>query len=133
MAPRNLQIGYNGTFVAFTDFADEDLPRSILQQATLEFSGLGAAYSSGTAKKQRRIWAVAAYGTISQWNTLMQIFGAWDQARVSGSNIAEVIVVDNLLGSAINTLGFFTTAPSISKLAPGNNSIYLISFGITET
>jgi hypothetical protein len=133
MAPRNLQVGYSGTFVAFTDFAGEDLPRSILQQATLDFSGLGAAYSSGTAKKQRRIWAVAAYGSLTQWNTLMQIFDAWDAARVTGTNIAEVIVVDNLLGSTVTTLGFFTTAPTIAKVAPGNNQIYLISFGITET
>lgn len=133
MSAATLTIAYGSNSVSFDQFGDDNLPRSILQQANLEFSPLGTAYSTGVAKKQKRIWAVSAFGTVSQWNTLMTIFDAWDEERVTGSNIAEVTVTDNLLGSSITATAFFTTPPSISKVAPGNNQIFIISFGLTET
>lgn len=133
MTAKSIQILYSSYSVSFTEFSEDSLPRSILSQATLEFSGLGAPYSSGVAKRQRRIWSVAAYGEISQWNALMNIFEAWDNDRVTGSNVAEVTIIDSLLGTPITAYGFFTSAPTIAKVAPGNNRIFLIAFGLTET
>lgn len=133
MSAATLTIAYGSDSVSFSQFGSDDLPRSILQQASLEFSPLGTAYSTGIAKKQKRIWAVSAFGTVAQWTTLMTIFDAWDEERVTGSNIAEVTITDNLLGGTVTATAFFTTAPSISKVAPGNNEIFAISFGLTET
>lgn len=133
MTANSIQVSYLSFSVSFTDFSDDSLPRSILEQASLEFSGLGAPYASGVAKRQRRIWSIAAFGQISQWNALMNIFEKWDNDRVTGSNIAEVTIVDNLLGTPVAAYGFFTSAPTISKVAPGNNKVFLMAFGITET
>lgn len=128
----SISIGYNTTTVSFDQFSGDDLPRSYLSQATLDFSALGVAYSTGSTKRQRKIWAVAAVGTIQQWNNLVIIFEQWDLDRSRGSNVAAVTIQDTLLGSNINTFGFFTTAPTLGKLSPGNNTLFVISFAITE-
>lgn len=127
-----LSVGYGTDTVSFTNFSGDDLPRSVVDQAALNFSSLGVAYSSGSVRKQRKLWSVAAIGTLAQWNTLSSIFDAWDTERASGSGQALVTVQDTLLGANITSYGFFTANPTLTKLAPGNNTLFIISFGITE-
>ena len=127
-----LSVGYGSNTVSFTSFSGEDLPRTVVDQAGLNFSSLGVAYSTGSVRKQRKLWSVAAVGTLDQWNDLLAIFDAWDTERASGSGQALVTVQDTLLGANITALGFFTANPSLAKLSPGNNTLFIISFGITE-
>jgi hypothetical protein len=135
----SLTISYGSDSVAFTDFSGDELPSSILGQASLEFSQIGLGYSTGPARTQRRIWAVATYATSAQIATLNTIFTAWDTARSTSLNTAVVNVVDNLLREktgntsipTVTTTAFFTTPPTVS-LVGRSNEIYLLSFGLTE-
>ena len=135
----SITVSYGSDSVAFTDFSGDDLPGSVLGQANLQFSQIGLGYSTGPARRQRYIWAVATYATSAQIATLNDIFTAWDAARSSSLNTATVNVVDNLLREktgntdipAISTTAFFTTPPTVS-LVGRSNEIYLLSFGLTE-
>ena len=132
MAAGDLTINYGATTVVFDQFSGDDLPRAYLGQASLEFSALGTGYGAGPAKRQRRIWSVAAYATTAQVTNLFIIFDAWDTARATGTNTAEVNIQDELFGTLLSAKGFFTDPPKISKLGPGNNKIFLLTFALTE-
>lgn len=133
MAVGDLTIAYSTTSVVFDQFSGDDLPRAYVSQASLDFSILGAGYSSGPARRQRKIWTVAAYATTTQCSTLLNIFNAWDNARATGSNLAEVDITDELFGSTVTAKGFFTDPPVITKVSGGNNRLFLITFALTET
>lgn len=133
MAAGQLTISYSTSSVSFDKFSGEDLPRAYLGQASLEFSALGAGYSTGPSKKQRKIWSIATYATKQQCVDLLSIFEAWDAERATGVDVAEVTVVDELFGSAITTNAFFTDPPVISKLGSGNSVNFLLTFALTET
>ena len=135
----SITISYGSDSVVFTDFSGDDLPGQTLGQASLEFTQIGVGYAQGPARRQRKIWAIAAYASSAQIATLNTIFDAWDNARAGSVNAALVNVVDNLLRErtgnasipAVSTTAFFTTPPNIS-LVGGSNTTYLISFGLTE-
>lgn len=132
MALGDFTITYGSTTVTFDEFSGEELPRSILGQASLEFSQVGAGYATGPAKRQRRIWTIAAYASHQQCVDTLAIFDAWDAVRATGANTAEVDIQDELFGSTVLAKGFFSTPPSISLLGAGNQSTYLLTFGLTE-
>jgi len=125
--------------VVFTDFSGDDLPGTVLGQATLEFSQIGLGYAQGPARTQRKIWAIATYATSAQIATLNTIFTAWDTERATSLNTAVVSIYDDLLrektgNSSIPityTDAFFTTPPTVS-LVGRSNEIFLLSFGLTE-
>ena len=135
----SITVSYGSNSVEFTDFSGDDLPGQTLGQASLEFTQIGLGYSQGAARRQRKIWAIAAFATPAQIATLNTIFDAWDLARSTSVNNALVNVVDDLLREktgdtnipAVSTTAFFTTPPSVS-LVGASNSLYLISFGLTE-
>lgn len=118
--------------VYFTHFADDQLPLAVISQASLEFTQLGLGYATGPARKQRKIWNVSAYVDQTQWSDLLSVFNSWDAQRATGSNTATVTVVDGLLGSSITTKAFFTDNPTLTKVAPGNNVIFIVNFALTE-
>lgn len=127
-----VRISYSSTTLDFTHFASEELPVSTLQQADLEFSQIGVGYASGPVKRQRKVWTISAYVDKTQWNTLQSIYSSWDNARASGSNLATVSVVDTILGQSFSSTAFFTSAPTLTKVAPGNNFIFITDFVLTE-
>lgn len=135
----SITVSYGSDSVQFTDFSGDDLPGQTLSQASLEFTQTGTSYSQGPARRQRKIWAIAAFVTPAQIATLNTIFEAWDLARSTSVNNAVVNVVDDLLRektgntniSSVTTTAFFTTPPSVSLVGASNN-IYLLSFGLTE-
>ena len=135
----SITISYGSDSVEFTDFSGEDLPGQTLGQASLEFTQIGLGYSLGPARRQRKIWAIAAFATSAQVATLNTIFDAWDLARSTSVNNALVSVVDDLLREktgntnipAVSTTAFFTTPPTVS-LVGSSNTLYLLSFGLTE-
>lgn len=133
MAAGQLTVSYSTSSVSFDKFSGEDLPRAYLSQASLEFSALGAGYSTGPSKRQRKIWSIATYATKQQCLDLLSIFDAWDTERATGVDVAEVTVVDELFGTAITTSAFFTDPPVVSKLSSGNNVDFLLTFALTET
>ena len=135
----SITISYGSNSVEFTDFSGDDLPGQTLGQASLEFTQIGLGYSQGPARRQRKIWAIAAFATPAQIATLNSIFDAWDLARSTSVNNALVNVVDDLLREktgdtnipAVSTTAFFTTPPTVS-LVGASNKFYIISFGLTE-
>ena len=136
----SITVTYGSTSVVLTQFSGDDLPSSTLGQANLEFSQIGLGYATGPARRQRKIWAIAAFVDASQIVQLNTIFDAWDTARSSSLNASTVSVTDNLLREATGntsiptttTSAFFTTPPQYSKVAGNNNNIFLASFGLTE-
>ena len=135
----SITISYGSDSVAFTDFSGDDLPSSILGQASLEFSQIGLGYAQGPARRQRNIWSIATYATPAEIATLNTIFTAWDTARSTSLNTSVVNIVDNLLREATNnanipvvtTTAFFTSPPTISRVGR-TNEVFLLSFGLTE-
>lgn len=135
----SITIAYGSDSVEFTDFSGDNLPGQTLGQASLEFTQIGLGYAQGPARRQRKIWAIAAFATPAQIATLNTIFDAWDLARSTSVNAALVNVVDDLLREktgnnsipAVSTTAFFTTPPTVSLVGSSNN-FYLISFGLTE-
>ena len=136
----SITVTYGSTSVVLKQFSGEDIPSSTLGQANLEFSQIGLGYANGPAKRQRKIWAIAAFVDSNQIVQLNTIFDAWDNACASNLNAVTVSVTDNLLREATNnssipttiTQAFFTTPPQYSKVAGNNNNIFLASFGLTE-
>lgn len=136
----SITVTYGSTSVVLTQFSGDDLPSSTLGQANLEFSQIGLGYATGPARRQRKIWAIAAFVDASQIVQLNSIFDAWDAARSTSLNASTVSVTDNLLREATGntsiptttTSAFFTTPPQYSKVAGNNNNIFLASFGLTE-
>jgi len=131
MALGDLTISYSNNSVTLNLFSGDTLPRSIVGQASLEFSALGAGIAQGPPKLQRRIWSVAAYATYTQCTDLIDLFNAWDAQRALGKNNAEVSIADQTFGATVNASGFFSTPPEISR-AGTSEEYYLLSFGITE-
>lgn len=126
-----IRVSYGGQFVDFSHFADDQLPLSVLGQASLEFTQLGLGYATGPARKQRKIWSVSAYVSKQEWLALQSLFNAWDAARATGSNTSVVTITDNLIGS-YTTQGFFTDNPTLTKVDPGNNFLFIANFVLTE-
>lgn len=128
-----ISLSRSGTSVSFRKFTDTELPGSFMAQASLEFSQIGTAYASGPARTQRKMWSVSAIVTTEQWEDLVEIYRSWDSSRAQGHNLAEVWLVDALIGSPSSHTVFFTEPPSLSKLAPSNNTDFLATFVAVET
>jgi hypothetical protein len=127
-----LTVSYGSSSVEFSEFSDTQLPSSYMAQASLEFSQIGAAYASGPARKQRKMWSVSSYVSRSKWASLEALYEEWDSKRAEGDNLAYVNITDELLGNPKTYNAFFTEPPSLSKLAPSNNTIFLATFVLVE-
>lgn len=125
-----ISLGVNS--VTFDKFSDDNLPRSFISQASLNFSQLGVGYGTGPVVRQKRLWTVSAFATAAEYQSLITIFEAWDDTRITGTNLATVSLVDTTLGSTVSADVFFTTPPELAKLGSGNNSLFLVSVGLTE-
>lgn len=131
MALGDLTVVYSTYTVTLNEFSDESLPRSIVGQASLEFSALGAGIAQGPPKAQKKIWSVAAYATYAQCQNMLDLFYAWDAVRALGTNSAVVSISDETFGTTITASAFFTTPPEITRVGT-SNEYYLLSFGLTE-
>lgn len=126
-----IRVAFGSEYIDFSHFADDQLPLSTLGQADLEFTQIGLGYASGPARKQRKLWNISAYVSKAEWLQLQVVFNQWDQSRSTGLNTAVVDVTDNLIGT-YSTKAFFTDPPTLTKVDPGNNYIFIATFGLTE-
>lgn len=135
MAVGTLSVSHGGYTVTFDKFSDETVPGGFLDEATLEFTQFGLAYSNGPVRRMKKIFSVSAYITRQQWNDLLNVHTSWDTERATGSNIAEVTITNGLLNptSPVVSTGFFTSQPQLQKIAPGNNTMFLTTFVLQET
>lgn len=122
--------------VTFREFLNDELPSNWLSQADLKFSQFGVAYTTGPAKKQRRIWAIAAYADAAKVQSILNVFETWDTSRQT-TGLATVSVEDSLLSEytqadSVLTQAFFTTPPSVTRLTSANDGLFIVSFGLTE-
>lgn len=131
MAVGDLTVAYSSYTVIINQFSNDSLPRSILGQASLDFSLSGAGIAEGPPVAQKKIWSVAAYATYTQCQNMLDLFYAWDAVRALGTNSAQVSITDETFGSTITASGFFTTPPEITKVGT-SDQYYLLSFGLTE-
>lgn len=131
MAAGDFSVNYSTTTVTLNQFSGDDLPRAYLGQATLDFSAIGAGFSTGPSVRQKKIWSIAAYATYQQCLDTLSLFDAWDAVRAQGVNNAEVNVTDELFGTTQTATAFFTEPPTITNI--GNGIVYLLTFVLTET
>lgn len=132
-----IEVSFQNQSVQFDQFTDEELPSAWLSQADLNFSQFGVAYTTGPAKRQRRIWSIAAYANQTKVIAINDLFSAWDADRELNTGITTVDVEDTLLsevdaGSVVTAKAFFTTPPQITKISGANNTLFTVSFGLTE-
>ena len=78
------------------------------------------------------VMTISAFATAAEYQTLIDIFEAWDDIRITGNNLATVSLVDTTIGSTVTVETFFTAPPELTKLGSGNNSLFLVSCGLTE-
>ena len=109
-------------------FSGDGLPRTVIQEAKLEFSAGGAAIASGPARRQRRVWAISAFLSGSEANDLEELHVAWDLDRAKGLAAAVAITDATGFGDPVEASAWFSTAPSFSRAGP----LWLASFGLTE-
>lgn len=128
----SITISLGADSVTFDKFNDDNLPRSYITQASLNFSQLGVGYGTGPVVRQKRLWTISAFATADEYQTLIDIFEAWDDIRITGDNLATVSLVDTTIGSTVTVETFFTAPPELTKLGSGNNSLFLVSCGLTE-
>jgi hypothetical protein len=127
-----LQLAYNADTVKFYNFADDSYPIQYLTEASFEYTAQGVSFSSGPVRKQKRIFTVSAYVGYSDWVDLDTVFSKWDEDRGKGENAKITIVSTLLTGNAETYYGFFTTPPSLQKVGPSNQKVFLVTTALSE-
>lgn len=127
-----IRLTHDGNNANFYSFAEETYPIQYIEEASFEYTPLGTAYSSGPARRQKRIFTISAYVDYSEWLNLNTVFEGWDTERSTG-RLAQVQITSTLLtGVAEIYYGFFTTPPVLQKIGPANDSIFLATFALSE-
>jgi len=132
MARGKITVSFNGSSVEFDRFTDTEFPRTYMAQASLEFSQIGTAYASGPARKQRQMWSISSHIGVTKWDQIRALYDAWDAKRATGDNLAFVEINDELIGTAKNYKAFFTEPPALTKISPGNNRNFIVTFVLVE-
>jgi hypothetical protein len=112
----------------FSEFLNQELPRTYIDSATFDFSAGGAAIISGSANAQKRIWAIGSPLPKAEAESFDAMFRAWDNDRAAGL-AAAVGITDTTFGATVDTSAVFSTAPTYSRFGP---YYMLVSFGLTE-
>lgn len=124
------QTGGSTTYsVTFTQFTDDNLPATYLEEGSFEFSQSGTAIRGGPARGPRKIWAISSVLTTADSQTLDSLYKAW--AADSGQGLSAVVELDDSTfgPSTVEVYAVITTAPSFSMFGPRH---YLCSIGLTE-
>jgi len=112
----------------FSNFIDQELPRSYVNNVDFGFSAGGSAVISGSANLQKRIWAISSPLPDAEAASFDTMFQAWDADRASSLS-AAVGISDTTFGATVNASAVFSTAPTYSRWGP---YYMLVSFGLTE-
>lgn len=129
-----LKLDYNGTRVVyFTDFAEDTYPIQYVSEVSLDYTPIGTPYSTGPVRKQKKLFTISSYVTYSQWTELIALFELWDDSRGKGIQ-SDVLIVSTLLDSSVAEAyrGFFTVPPTLQKISPGNQSLFIASTTLSE-
>jgi len=94
--------------LTFTYFTDENVPRSYLEECTLDFSSV---LSTSDAQN------------------LEALYRAWLADKVTGISCVLAVVDDTFGPTPISANAIFSTAPTFTKFSPTE---WLVSLGLTE-
>lgn len=120
--------------IKFTEFGDQ-MPRSYIEAAGVNFSATGAISLTGQTRAARRLWTISSYVRPEIVYQLEDLYQAYEVERASGA-AAAVAVSDETRrpeGAApITATTVFSTAPTFDLISNGGDGIYLVTFGLTE-
>ena len=128
----SIGLAYTGTGgsynVVFENFTGAGIPRQYQEGTNFERTASGATSISGSGSRQKYIWAISAFVTPAEAQTLDSMFRAWDTDRASGQPVGCGLT-DNCFGPELTTTVLFTTPPSYVYFT---KSLIQIDFGVTE-
>lgn len=115
--------------LTFTYFTDENVPRSYLEEGTLDFSASGTTILGGPSRLSKRIWAISSVLTTSDAQNLEALYRAWLADKVTGISCVLAVVDDTFGPTPVSANAVFSTAPTFTKFSPTE---WLVSLGLTE-
>lgn len=88
-----LTLSFADISVTFDKFLNSEYPRTLIQQATLEFSTLGTAALGGSYYREKYLWNIGAFCDQEQRNALEAIFHEFSVARRALTD-SDILVYD---------------------------------------
>lgn len=151
MSADNIRLTYSSNAgvaysIYFDRFLDEEIPRTTLGQAEVNYAVLGAKYATGPAVTQPNIWTInsalrnqvtnRAYKDLAQYNEVQlikELYAAWDTDRANGL-AAKCTIEDQILGFGITYSAetWFTEPPTYTLIGGYGSGLIQVVFGLTE-
>lgn len=124
-----IAISYSTYSVTFDKFLDENLPRTYLEEGTLDYSLTGTTILGGPARVSKRIWALSGILSTTDAQSLDAMYRQWLINKSSGSSAIVSLTDDTFTPTSISANVLFSTAPTYTKFAP---ELWIASLGLTE-
>lgn len=124
-----IAITYSTYSVTFDKFLDENLPRTYLEEGTLDYSLAGTTIIGGPSRVSKRIWAISGVLSTTDAQNLDAMYLSWLTAKSSGAAAVVALTDDTFTPTTINANTLFSTAPTYTSFAP---ALWIASLGLTE-
>lgn len=124
-----IAISYSTYSVTFDKFLDENVPRTYLEEGTLDYSLAGTTILGGPSRVSKRIWAISGILSTADAQELDAMYLAWLTAKSSGAAAVVALTDDIFTPTNISANALFSTAPTYTVFAP---TLWIASLGLTE-
>lgn len=118
--------------VTIQEFVGDSLPRSYIEAGTLTFSAAGSAVQSGSSRKSRRVWAIAAIVPTEVAMDLDDLYQAWDQRRADGYPSVVALTDSTLVRDQAQPIQATATFTNPVQITPVNATSCRVSCALTE-
>lgn len=115
--------------INFEYFTDENLPRTHLEESTVDYSLAGTTILGGPARISKRVWAVSSVLSTSEAQELEAMYRAWLGDKITGITCLVSLADDTFTPTTLNVNALFSTAPSFTKFSANE---WLCSVALTE-
>lgn len=124
-----IAISYSTYSVTFDKFLDENVPRTYLEEGTLDYSLSGTTILGGPSRVSKRIWAISGILSTEDAQALDAMYLAWLTAKSTGAAALVSLTDDIFTPTSISANALFSTAPTYTSFAP---TLWIASLGLTE-
>jgi hypothetical protein len=124
-----IAISFSTYGVTFEKFTDENLPRTYLEEGTIEYSLAGTTIVGGPNRISKRTWAISAVLDDADAKELEAMYRSWMQSKVTGSSFVVNLTDETFTDETISAGVLFSVAPTFTKFSPTS---WLCSVGFVE-
>jgi hypothetical protein len=115
--------------VTFDKFTDENLPRTYLEEGTIDYSLAGTTIVGGPNRVSKRTWAISAILHETDAKELEAMYRSWMSSKVTGNSFVVNLVDETFTNDTISAGVLFSVAPTFTKFSPNS---WLCSVGLVE-